>query len=295
MLVNPTLIAGPLSKESGSSRDEAPSTISQDGKEGDFTTQAALQIPRTLQSTDLVNSLAFYEVTFITSTTGAIDKIRMDFPFDTNIGASGVIEKVGIGGGTLLKAGSAITYDVTTPVSIPAGTFIRLEIFGIKNPTFPFTSFTATITTRDSGGNLVDGPSSTNVYPIKQIGTDGIANGAVTSQKIADGEITSTKPAESFMKRVILIDNAAGNARGWDPDGVDTSFTISEPAITCFNFSVACTFPSIFVFSLGNINHFCDVVGIAFDTKTFSIGCSSAPADNDELHYAVENLPASLG
>src|SRR5687768_11768951 len=63
------------------------------------TIQAPLQIPRTLQSTDLVNSLAFYEVTFITSTTGAIDKIRMDFPAGTGIGAAGLIERVGIGGG----------------------------------------------------------------------------------------------------------------------------------------------------------------------------------------------------
>jgi hypothetical protein len=89
-----------------------PSTISQ-GDE--FTAQAPLQIPRTLQSTDLVNSLAFYEVTFITSTTGAIDRIRMDFPAGTGVGAAGIIERIGIGGGTLLKSGSSITYDVTSP------------------------------------------------------------------------------------------------------------------------------------------------------------------------------------
>src|SRR5918996_634811 len=118
-----------------------------------------VQIPRTLQSNDLVNSLAFYEVTFITSTTGAIDRIRMDFPAGTNIAAAGVIERVGIGGGTLLKSGSSVTYDVTSPVVIPAGTFIRLEMFGIKNPSSPSTTFTATITTRDNGGNLIDGPS----------------------------------------------------------------------------------------------------------------------------------------
>src|SRR5688572_21748906 len=64
--------------------------------DSDFTTQAPLQIPRTLQSTDLVNSLAFYEVTFITSTTGAIDKIQMDFPAGTGIAAAGLIERVGI-------------------------------------------------------------------------------------------------------------------------------------------------------------------------------------------------------
>lgn len=66
MLVDPALIAAPLSKEGSSSGTNAaaPSTISQ---EGDFTAQAPLQIPRTLESNDFVNLLAFYEVTFITS------------------------------------------------------------------------------------------------------------------------------------------------------------------------------------------------------------------------------------
>jgi hypothetical protein len=140
------------------------------------TIQAPLQIPRTLQSTDLVNSLAFYEVTFITSTTGAIDRIRMDFPAGTGVGAAGIIERIGIGGGTLLKSGSSITYDVTSPVSIPAGTFIRLEMFGIKNPINPSTTFTADITIRDSGGNLIDGPSQTNVYTIKKVGSSDLAD-----------------------------------------------------------------------------------------------------------------------
>ena len=152
---------------------------------GNFSAQAALQIPRTFQSSDIVNSNAIYEVTFITSTPGAIDRIRIDFPAGTNIGASGVIERVGIGGGTLLKAGSSISYDVQTPVSIPAGTFVRLEIAGIKNPAIPSGSTTATITTRDSGGAVIDGPSPTNVYTIKQIGTNDIADNAVTGSKIA--------------------------------------------------------------------------------------------------------------
>jgi hypothetical protein len=238
------------------------------------TIQAPLQIPRTLQSTDLVNSLAFYEVTFITSTTGAIDKIRMDFPAGTGVGAAGIIERIGIGGGTLLKSGSSITYDVTSPVSIPAGTFIRLEMFGIKNPINPSTVFTADITTRDSGGNLIDGPSQTNVYTIKKIG----------SSDLADGSVTSTKPAESFMKKVVLTDSAAGNAAGWNPDGVTTTFRILEP-----DNAGSDTMISIVV--LSNANHFCDVISF-FAASDFDIQCSSAPADFDELHYVVENLPA---
>ncbi|MGI0043558.1 MAG: hypothetical protein ACRD47_07590 [Nitrososphaeraceae archaeon] len=273
----------PSSSSSSQSSDPAPtptapSTISQDGG-GDVTIQAPLQIPRTLQSNDLVNSLAFYEVTFITSTTGAIDKIRMDFPAGTGVGAAGIIERVGIGGGTLLKSGSSITYDLTTPVSIPAGTFIRLEMFGIKNPINPSTTFTADITTRDSGGNLIDGPSQTNVYTIKKVG----------SSDLADSSVTSTKPAESFMKVVTVHDDAAGHAVGWDPGGVQTGFEILEPEVLGEG-----TFISVQVLTIPAINRNCETLAYVPSEPTFFFECTSAPPNDAILHYTVQNLPSNI-
>jgi hypothetical protein len=255
-------------------RTVAPSTISQGGG-NDFGTQAALQIPRTLQSTDLVNSLAIYEVTFITSTTGVIDKIEVQFMSGINIASAGVIERVGIGGGTLLKSDTTITYDVTTPVSIPAGTFIRLEMFGIKNPINPSTTFTAMITTRDSGGNLIDGPSQTNVYTIKKI----------VSSDLADGSVTSTKPADSYQKRVTVNDSPNGHTVGWDPNGATTTFTITEPAITRFFTS----YVGINLQQAGNV--VCVVTNIPNLGGSFSLACITAPPEDSELHYVVENLP----
>jgi hypothetical protein len=244
------------------------------------TIQAPLQIPRTLQSTDLVNSLAFYEVTFITSTTGAIDKIRMDFPAGTGVGAAGIIERIGIGGGTLLKSGSSITYDVTSPVSIPAGTFIRLEMFGIKNPINPSTVFTADITTRDSGGNLIDGPSQTNVYTIKKIG----------SSDLADGSVTSTKPAESFIKHVVIFDSDSGHAVGWNPDGVTTSFTISPaPGVTgsFAEYIGVRTSPSP-----GPQAPSCNVATSGFNS--FSLICEHPPIEGGSLNYLRVDLPTQI-
>jgi hypothetical protein len=284
MLVNPVLPATAAAPASPlptiNSIPSAPSTIGQDGKEGDFTTQAALQIPRAFQSTDIVSSTGIYEVTFITSTTGAIDKIEIVFPPGTNVGPSGVIEKVGIGGGTLTKVGSTLTYEVTTPVSIPAGTFIRLEIVNVKNPSNPSTTFTATITTRDSGGAIIDGPSSTNVYSLRQIGTN----------DIADSSITSSKPNEGFMKRVTLQDNAAGNALGWNPNGVSTLFTISESAIVMHDevFFIIEVREGPVVFSHPD----CGVATHSAEEETFTVACAaSAPSDGSELHYVVGNLP----
>jgi hypothetical protein len=241
------------------------------------TIQAPLQIPRTLQSNDLVNSLAFYEVTFITSTTGAIDKIRMDFPFTTNIAAAGLIERIGIGGGTLLKSGSSITYDVTTPVSIPAGTFIRLEMFGIKNPINPSTTFTADITTRDSGGNLIDGPSPTNVYTIRKLGSDDIAAGAITFDK----------PAENFMKKVNVNDFPGGHAVGWNPDGVATVFEISEPLASDFNAG-----------AIINVDSTVAADPVCSASQVFAgqieIFCTSPPADGSTLDYIIINVPFEI-
>jgi hypothetical protein len=303
IIFNPALAvtASPTPLPTVSTIPSAPSTIGQDGKEGDFTTQAALQIPRTLQSTDLVNSLAFYEVTFITSTAGAIDKIRMDFPAGTNVAAAGVIERIGIGGGTLLKSGSSITYDVTTPVNIPAGTFIRLEMSGIKNPANSLNevnSFTATITTRNSGGNLIDGPSQTNVYTIRQIGTNDVADLSITNPKLApnsvsttkyaDNSITFTKPALNFMKRVSLTDTTGGNDLGWNPDSVTTLFTISDTEVVGFDDS----FISVEVWDDFNTNYLCDTTDQ--DEGSFSIRCSSPPVGGSELHYMLVNLPGHL-
>jgi hypothetical protein len=244
------------------------------------TIQAPLQIPRTLQSTDLVNSLAFYEITFITSTTGAIDKIRMDFPAGTGVGAAGIIERVGIGGGTLLKSGSSITYDVTSPVSIPAGTFIRLEMFGIKNPITPSTTFTADITTRTSGGALIDGPSTTNVYTIKKVG----------SSDLADGSVTSTKPSESFMKRVLIFDNDAGHAVGWNPDGVTTSFTISPAPGVMGGFTEQIVLTG--GVSPGPLYSNCGVTQLSFDS--FSLICEHPPADGIGLRYLRVDIPTEI-
>jgi len=40
------------------------------------------------------------------------------------------------------------------------------------------------------------------------------ADNSVTTDKFADNSITSSKPAESYEKRVTLLDNADGNALG---------------------------------------------------------------------------------
>ncbi|MGH9978900.1 MAG: hypothetical protein ACRD8Z_24165, partial [Nitrososphaeraceae archaeon] len=178
----------------------APTNLSQDGSEGDFTAQAALSGVWARQTNNIVGVQSYYDIVFVTSTTGTIKFIDITFPAGTLIGAPPrLIEREGIGAGNAVQVSSTtISYTVISPVSIPEGTKIRLEFFNLVNPTLPSTGYKVTVTTKDAGGATIDGPTASNGLNMKQIGTG----------QITDGAITSTKPAESFMKRVTLEDDA---------------------------------------------------------------------------------------
>jgi hypothetical protein len=208
-LAQPTTSSIPL--PSISTTPSAPSTIGQAGKEGDFTTQAALSLTRATQTDNLVNSKTYYDTSFRTATAGVIKTVQMDFPADTYIGSALLVEVTGIGPGTISAISSQILeYTVTNEVNVPANSIIRIQISNINNPPTPSSSFTVSITTRNAANGIIDGPTPTSAYNMVQVDnaqiapgavtTTKIATGAVTSGDIADGAITSTKPAESFMK-----------------------------------------------------------------------------------------------
>jgi hypothetical protein len=295
MLVNPA-IAAPPSAAAGDVTAYAPSTISQGGvtEDKEFTTQAALSLARSTQTSNIVDSKAYYDISFTTSTAGVIKFLTIVFPPGTNVGSAVLIEAEGIGTGTIAPAGSVatgqrLTYTVTNAVNVPALTKIRVEVADVNNPPVPSTSLTVTITTRNSAAGIIDGPTPTSAYNMKQIGTGQIADNAVTTSKIANGAITTTKPAESFMKRVTVLDDAAGNAVGWNPGAAAaTEFTISEPAVSGQNTAL------ISIELVTATNHFCDVTSHSGTAQSFTIDCSSAPGEGTTLHYIVENLPAHV-
>jgi hypothetical protein len=203
--------------------------------DSDFATQAALSSLSARPTNNIVNTNSFYDVVFLTATAGAIKTIQVTFPAGTTIPNGAFFnEAEGIGPGTASKSGQTITYTVNNAVNVPAGTKIRLEFANINNPLSPSANYQVTVRTRNAANTPIDGPTPSTAYTMKQIGVNTIANIAVTTPKISDGAITSTKPAESFMKDVSVFDNPAGNAIGWDPDGIETSFEISEPEILSF-------------------------------------------------------------
>jgi hypothetical protein len=168
------------------------STLNQNG---DFTTQAALSLTRATQTGNIVNSKAYYDISFRTATSRIVKTIEMDFPTGTYVGSALLVETTGIGPGTVAaSAGEVLTYTVSNAVNIPANTKIRIQVSNINNPQ-DAGNYMVTITTRNTANAIIDGPTATTAYNIKQIATADLADSSITTPKIADGSVTTSKLA----------------------------------------------------------------------------------------------------
>ena len=79
---------------------------------------------------------------------------------------------------------------------------------------------------------------------------------------------------EAFMKRVTVRDTPAGNAIGWNPDNIQTIFTIQEPNSIADSSSVVITVTT---------GHVCTVNLIS--DGSFQIQCGNALPENTESHF----------
>jgi hypothetical protein len=107
---------------------------------------AALTSPFSQPTNNVATIKASYEILFTTATTGTIKTITIAFPTGFSVTPAILIERSGIGPGSLSASGTTLTYTVSSPVSVPAGTPIRLELANIIHPITPGTHL-VTITT----------------------------------------------------------------------------------------------------------------------------------------------------
>jgi hypothetical protein len=146
-----------------------------------FDTEAATCCLTARPTNNIVNTNSFYDIVFLTATSGIIKKVQVTFPAGTAIPSGAYFnEAEGIGLGTVSKSGQTIIYTVNNAVNVPAGSKIRLEFANINNPLSPSSSYKVTVTTRDTFNNIIDGPSQSTAYTIKQIGKNVIADGHLT-------------------------------------------------------------------------------------------------------------------
>lgn len=133
-------------------------------------------------------------------------------------------------------------------------TRIRIEIANANNPPVPSNSLAVTVTTRDSANNIIDGPSPTNAYNIKQIGTAEIADGAVTTTKIVGNAVTETNLSLDSVYTV-WQDNTPGNFKtlykrstiSFDPTGILSATVVGSPFINSGSPAVAASGNNVYV------------------------------------------------
>jgi cytoskeletal protein RodZ len=249
----------------------------------DFSTQGALSFTAARQSNNIVNTNTYYDIIFVTSTTAAIKEIRVTFPAGTDVSTARLVEVEGIGNslhdklmiGPSTISGQTVTYNIQSAdvTTIPAGTQIRLELSNIVNPSSPGNGYTVTVETRGTSNNVIDGPTQSFTYPIKQIGSSDIAGNSITSDKISP----------TFMTSRLLLDDARGASFGWSPDGSETIFYIvDEAAILGSN-------PVLHNVGDNGANTQCESTGAL--TGFFVIQCDTPPPQGSELRYTIANLP----
>jgi hypothetical protein len=225
--------------------------------------QAALSFSRATQSNNIVNTKAVYDIVFGTATTGVIKTITITFPAGFALGNALILEATGIGPGTIALSGSVstgetLTYTVANAVSVPAHTTIRFEIANIINAANPNCCYEVSITTRNAGGGTIDGPSVTTVFAIKQIGKADVSS--------------------SFIKQRQLLDDAAGHAAGWNPDGFNNIFNIVDADVTPTSVISITTGNNVMELECFVNDH---VAGV------FQISCNGNPVDGATLTYTV--------
>ena len=99
------------------------------------------------------------------------------------------------------------------------------------------------------------------------------------------------------MKKVILLHNAAGNAKGWNPDGGTQIFEITEPNADFDTSYVSASITSSRIAG-GNLVGIPCAASPVPGGNAFTVRCGTgfgqAPPNGSELHYVVISLPAHV-
>ena len=221
-------------------------------------------------SSNLINGAATYDMSFRTATTGTIKEIQFQFPSSFDLSSTRLIDRSGIGSGSLSVTGTTLKYTLGSAQSITAGTTIKFEVGRIVATSSGV--FTVSAKTLNSQGGTIDGPTNSGSFTIKSI------------------ERLDISP--QTMVRKTLDDNTAGHAHGWDPNGVTTDFTISDNDIEVEEESGDQTLITLMLRYSHGTNAICMVNHTQEDS--FLMNCNTPPANNAQLHYETHRLAANL-
>ena len=150
----------------------------------------ALTNVRVSNTNNLIDTSSWYVVSFRTASTGTIAFVEMTFPSGFDVSQVRLIQSSGIGAGTMSFSAQSAIYTVTSPVSIPSNTQIKIMMERIVNPNIATVSNQVAVTTLDGSSTAIDGPTNSANFALASVGTNMIADGAVTDTKIASGAVS---------------------------------------------------------------------------------------------------------
>jgi hypothetical protein len=108
---------------------------------------------------------ATHIIAFTTATEGDIKYVDIVFQAGFDVSSPTLVSKSGIGDGSVaLLSGQTVRYTVDTPETIATGTAITIALGNIQNAGVG--SYTVTVTTKDSGEVIIDGPTHSAPFDI---------------------------------------------------------------------------------------------------------------------------------
>jgi hypothetical protein len=180
--------------------------------------------------------------------------------------------------------GQTIRFDTRTDEVPNAGNTLFVTLMDIRNP--QSIKNQVYVSTLDRQGNIIQGPTLSEVFQLKRITSQMILDGQIKTPDLANRVVTSEKISPSFMRFVQLHDDSEGNAKGWNPGG--TFFIILDPNVSAnsiIDFTIDNAEENLGVLSnLGG----CNVVKIN-EGEGFVISCTAGVLDGATLNYMVIN------
>lgn len=158
--------------------------------------QGALTTVSATPANTMAGVTTTYTLAFTTATGAVIGSVDMEFNAAFDVSGAAYSSKTGIGDGTVSVTGQVVTYTVTSPTTVDAGTAVTIVLSGIVNPAAAAYSPAVTITTRYTNHNPIDvGTAAVTITALPaSFGLDvpyGEAN--VTTGTAFDVEITALK------------------------------------------------------------------------------------------------------
>jgi hypothetical protein len=203
-----------------------------------LTSRAALASPLTKLSWAVSNSqtgstAVTYSYSFTTATTATLTAVTMTVPAGTGGSvASGTV--YGLGAGTVVLSGTALTYTITSPVSVAAGIPMSVSFTGLTN-TSTAGAHTSMITAQESGPTTVDSGASGSVT----FGSSSIGVTATVSQSLALNNKTPSfswaldpSTANLLQSHAVVLTVLTNAAGGYTLATSDAGLSRSSPTFT---------------------------------------------------------------